>query len=207
GDTDDGRTIEGGQIYQYRVDLRYPDEGRSSSPPRLFGVNRTTAVSLSLSSGAFRGRSDELSPKARQTLKRAAAVLRRFPNERITQPGLARMRERARTEPQVRINESAVRIDSDGHFQTRVSGEDLRRIPIEVTASDGSSLRTVVPIPRLEILEPRGEQRLAYGTRGDGYRVFDPADRGPTGPGGAIVVLRLRGRTEPDNEVLFDGQP
>ena len=280
GDMDDSRTIEGGQIYQYRVDLRYPDEGRSSSPPRLFGVNRTTAVSLSLSSGAFRGRSDELSPKARQTLKRAAAVLRRFPNEkivveghadatvskdldmdfsrkraeaavrylvevegiaperfvvrwygsarpiasndtekgrrmnrrvevneRITQPGLARMRERARTEPQVRINESAVRIDSDGHFQTRVSGEDLRRIPIEVTASDGSSLRTVVPIPRLEILEPRGEQRLAYGTRGDGYRVFDPADRGPTGPGGAIVVLRLRGRTEPDNEVLLDGQP
>ena len=280
GDTDDGRTIEGGQIYQYQVDLRYPNEGRSSSPPRLFGVNRTTAVSLSLSSGAFRGRSDELSEKARETLKRAAAAMRKFPkekivveghtdataskdldmdlsrkraeaavrylveiegiaperfvvrgygstrpiasnetekgrrmnrrvevNEPITERGLARMRERARTEPQVRINESAVRIDSDGQFQTRVSGDDLRRIPIQISASDGASVRTVVPIPRLEILEPHGEERLAYGSRGDGYRVFEPADRGPTGPGGAILVLRLRGRTEPDNEVLLDGQP
>src|SRR5207245_2237901 len=87
GETDDGHLIEGGQIYQYQVDLRYRDDSRCSSPRRLFGVNRRAAISLSLSGGAFRAGSDELSEKARKVLTKAAEALRKFPKETIVVEG------------------------------------------------------------------------------------------------------------------------
>jgi len=79
--------LKGGEVYQYRLELRYADGGVVTSPFRVFGLNRTSTVSLSLSGGAFLTGSAVLSKKARAILKRAAGILRANSEEKVVVEG------------------------------------------------------------------------------------------------------------------------
>lgn len=83
GRTDRNEPLKGGEIYQYRLEVEYADGSRVSSPFRLFGLNRITAVSMSLTGGAFKTGSTTLSQKAQRILQQTAAVLRSYPSEKI----------------------------------------------------------------------------------------------------------------------------
>lgn len=75
--------LEGGEIYQYRLEVTYKDKSASISAKRIFGVNRTSAISLNMSGGAFRLGSFELTSEAMDVLKETATVLRKYPEEKI----------------------------------------------------------------------------------------------------------------------------
>lgn len=83
GQTDQHAPVRGGEIYQYQMDVRYRDGSRAASARRMFGVNRTTAIALSLTGGVFQTGSAELGPEGRNALKDAAKTLRRFPKEKV----------------------------------------------------------------------------------------------------------------------------
>ena len=90
----DGRTnkrhlVEGGEVYQYQMQVQYKDGSWSRSGRTLFGVNRTSAISLRLTGGAFVSGSEELSPSAKKLLKKTANTLRQFPKEKIVIEGHA----------------------------------------------------------------------------------------------------------------------
>lgn len=77
------RTVKGGEIYQYQLEVKYTDGSRSASARKLFGINQTTAISINLAGGAYLTGSSQLSPEARKALKETAELLRKFPNEKI----------------------------------------------------------------------------------------------------------------------------
>jgi len=79
--------IAGGEIYGYSLEAVYSDGRRASSPHRLFGVDRTEILSLQLTGEAFETGSDVLSPKAREVLSEAAAILQRYPEEVVVIDG------------------------------------------------------------------------------------------------------------------------
>lgn len=83
GRLESGELLEAGAIYQYQLATSYADGTRSLSPRRLFGVDRTSAISMSLTGSAFASGSADLSDAARQALKEAATILRKHPHEKI----------------------------------------------------------------------------------------------------------------------------
>ena len=87
GRTDRNEMLKGGEIYQYRLEVEFSDGSRVASPFRLFGLNRTTAVAMSLTGGAFETGSSVLSREARKVLKQTALVLCKYPNEKIIVEG------------------------------------------------------------------------------------------------------------------------
>ncbi len=83
----DGRLIAGGEIYQYQLESRYPDGTRMLSARRLFGVDRVSAISMSLTGDAFVIGSAELGPRACEALSAAATILREHPQEVVVIEG------------------------------------------------------------------------------------------------------------------------
>lgn len=83
----EGQLAAGGEIYQYQLSVRYRDGGQAASTRRLFGVNRSSAISLHLTGAAFKANSAELNDQARRTLNEAAAMLRQFPDETVLVEG------------------------------------------------------------------------------------------------------------------------
>ena len=83
GVKDDGTRLNGGEVYQYQAAVDYGDGSRVMSAVRAFGVNRATAISLSMTGKAFPSGQDALNASARQALTRVAAAIRRFPDEKI----------------------------------------------------------------------------------------------------------------------------
>ncbi len=83
GLTDQSRMITGGEIYQYQMEVRYENGTSNRSARRLFGVNQTSAISLNMAGGAFESGSDKLSSSAVEVLKETAALLLKFPEEKI----------------------------------------------------------------------------------------------------------------------------
>jgi uncharacterized repeat protein (TIGR01451 family) len=77
------QAVKGGEIYQYQMVVEYTDGSRATSARKLFGINQTTAIFLNLTGEAFITDSAELSPKAKEILKETAAVLRKFPKEKV----------------------------------------------------------------------------------------------------------------------------
>jgi uncharacterized repeat protein (TIGR01451 family) len=76
-------SVKGGEIYQYQMVVEYTDGSRATSARKLFGINQTTAIFLNLTGEAFITDSDKLSPKARQVLAETAAVLKKYPKEKV----------------------------------------------------------------------------------------------------------------------------
>jgi parallel beta-helix repeat protein len=89
GHTDQEAMLMGGKLYQYQFEADYKEGNHVASPVRLFGTVRTSAVSIILGGGAFAPGSDELSGRSRQILREAAAVLRKYPKEKIIVEGHA----------------------------------------------------------------------------------------------------------------------
>lgn len=83
GQTGKGGRVKGGQIYQYQLQVLHKDGTRATSPRKLFGINQTTAISINLTGTAFITGSSTLGEKARAVLRETAAVLRKYPNEKI----------------------------------------------------------------------------------------------------------------------------
>jgi uncharacterized repeat protein (TIGR01451 family) len=87
GETAHGGLITPGEVYLYQLELEYPGGIRAASARRVFGVNRTQAMALSITGDAFETGRDRLSPRAVRALAQVAAVLRRFPDEKILVEG------------------------------------------------------------------------------------------------------------------------
>ena len=89
GITDHGNLIGGGEVYRYRMEIRYADGGYSSSASRIFGVNRESVVSLSIGGMGFESGSATLRPGTMEILSRAAETFRMYPDEVIVIEGHA----------------------------------------------------------------------------------------------------------------------
>jgi outer membrane protein OmpA-like peptidoglycan-associated protein len=87
GRAEDGRHVEGGEPYRYRMEVSYADNSVSTSGLRIFAVNRVSAISLNLTGSAFESNSAVLSEKARKALKETASILGKHPEEKITVEG------------------------------------------------------------------------------------------------------------------------
>ncbi len=87
GRTEDDRLVGGGELYQYQLVVAYADGSSSRSARRIFGVNRTSAISLSLTGSAFEFNSAVLSDRARKALRQVAETLRKYPEEKVVIEG------------------------------------------------------------------------------------------------------------------------
>ncbi|MBP2688882.1 MAG: conserved repeat domain protein, partial [Deltaproteobacteria bacterium] len=87
GRREDGRTVEGGVLYRYRMEVSYADNSVSTGGVRNFAVNRSSAISMNLTGSAFEFNSAVLSAKARKALKEMATALRKYPEEKVTVEG------------------------------------------------------------------------------------------------------------------------
>ncbi len=75
--------LPGGGIYEYQLRAENKDGSWSTSPVRLFGLDRASAVGIKLGSRSFQARSVTLTADARQALHDTAAILRKYPKEKI----------------------------------------------------------------------------------------------------------------------------
>jgi len=82
-----GALISGGAVYQYQLTSHYSDGTQMKSARRLFGVDRVSAISMSLTGSAFVVGSAELGPRAHQALSSAAETLRQHPQEVVVIEG------------------------------------------------------------------------------------------------------------------------
>ena len=279
GRTSEGQLVGGVKLYQYQMEVRYADGSRSASARRIFGVNRPSAISLSLTGSAFETNSAVLSSRARKALKETAELLRKYRDEKVVVAGHtdgvgsveynldlsrrraesavaylageekipadrftvrwygksmpiasndtpegrevnrrvevkgefretanAEVRDQYRTNPAVTINRSPVDVDSLGRFLTRVPGRP-EKIELDLVTAEGRSVRTSVPLPSVEILEPAGVVRLPCGSSGERYRAYPLPESGRWNAGDVVATYRLRGRTEPGNTVELHGKP
>ncbi|MBE0606322.1 MAG: OmpA family protein [Deltaproteobacteria bacterium] len=87
GRSEDGRTVDGGAVYRYQMKVSYADNSVSTGGIRDFAVNRSSAISMNLTGSAFEFNSAVLSAKARKALKEMAAILRKYPEEKVTVEG------------------------------------------------------------------------------------------------------------------------
>ncbi len=280
----DGRTeqqalVKGGEIYQYQMEVAYADGSHATSARRVFGVDRTSAISLRLTGGAFESGSETLGSQARQVLQGAAEVMRQFPDEKIIIEGhadaqgsakvnleLSRKRAQAaadyltneegivaerlvvywfgsqrpvasnlipegrelnrrvdvvgevqivarsrlldhyRATPAVKINGTDISVDHQGRFSTSIETPDIDALAMTLSNVQGRSIQHTIPVPSVEILEPRGEVRLSIGSSGESYRVHHAPATG-WGVNDIALVYRLAGRTAADNTVEMDGKP
>ncbi len=89
GCANDKTILVGGKVYQYVFEAVYRDGSKAASPVRIFGLDRTSAVSITLASGAFVPGSAALTAKSKKILSSAAADLRKYPDEKIVIEGHA----------------------------------------------------------------------------------------------------------------------
>jgi uncharacterized repeat protein (TIGR01451 family) len=156
----DGRGwLRGGEIYQYRLELDYADGSRVTTPFRVFGVNRTSSIALSLTGGAFQTGSATLSRKAKAKLKEAAALMRSHPGEKVVIEGHSDAEEddielsQKRSEAAAQYLSAEERIPA-GRIVVRWFGSSR---PIASNAiAEGRDLNR-----RVEIREESGEEKRA----------------------------------------------
>jgi uncharacterized repeat protein (TIGR01451 family) len=82
-----GNLARGGAIYQYQLTIEFKDGSLSKSPLRLFGVNRTQAISFQLTGASFETDSDRLKIEAKPVLDEIVATLRKYPDEKVVVRG------------------------------------------------------------------------------------------------------------------------
>jgi uncharacterized repeat protein (TIGR01451 family) len=131
-------------------------------------------------------------------------------NRRVEIKGEVREVDRAelldeyRTEPTVTINGNQVETDRFGRFSARVSEAPEDRIDVSVSDARGRSVQAGIKVPRLEITEPQGAKLLAYGEKGEHYRVSDAPQGGRWGPDETVMEHELVGRTNQGNVVELE---
>lgn len=275
---DQGALVAGGAIYAYQLELRDAGGGLSSSPRRLVGVDRSSAISLDLTGGAFTVGTAVLSAAAKSALDETAALLRSYPDEKVLIEGhtdatgrketnmtlsrqraeaaadylvqaagiprerlmvrwygserplasnaLAEGRERNRrveikglvgradtitltdqfrTTPAARIGGADLAVDAHGLFNTEIAPAS-ERLDLELRNAQGASTRASIAIPRLQLSTPA--LRVPYGARDEteGYAVVTRAQAEEGGEDAVVMHYRLRGVTDPGNEIEIDGR-
>lgn len=117
----------------------------------------------------------------------------------------AKVTDQYRGTPEAKINGASVDLDRRGRFATTVDDVQRDNLEVQLTGTQGGTIHTRLPIPRLEILAPQGELIVGPGTKGENCRIVPPAPAGETSTKGVSVACGLRGRTEPGNSVELDG--
>jgi uncharacterized repeat protein (TIGR01451 family) len=268
----DGRAkaglIEPGKIYQFQLSVEFDDGTISNSKRQLFGVGRTSVISLDLAGGAFAVDGTELSDDARKVLDEVGQTLAKYPEERLVIEGhtddrgtdeynldLSRRRAEAaavhlaanwgldrerlilagrgerepvatndleegrtvnrrvelraefedvvseeiidqhRTQPVARINGETMELGNYGRFAAQVPSDGVDELKVEVQGSQGRSVQTVIPLPRLEIHAPTGGTTVGEGHPRNGCSIS-----------AAGVACELRGRTDPGATLSLNGR-
>src|SRR5439155_16470177 len=125
----------------------------------------------------------------------------------------ARLYDVYRGEASARIGELSVPVDSAGRFSSAVPLPPGDTLAVTLSDRQGRTASARVRLPRLEILEPRGEVRVPYGGKAPGVTV---GSRGAgdlprlAGLGAAererdAAHVLVSGRTDPGNRVEVDG--
>ena len=103
--------------------------------------------------------------------------------------------DRYRSQPEVRINGTAVELGRHGRFSAVVEPGTTTALDVEMSNSHGRSVRTTVDIPRLDIYSPSGAATVSEIRQADGCRIEEQR-----------VVCRLEALTDHGNTVVLDGQ-
>lgn len=280
GKLESGELLKAGSIYQYQLTTDYADGTRTSSPRRMFGVDQTSAISMSLTGSAFSSGASDLSEAARKALNEAAGILRRNPHEKIIIEGhtdaigsaarnmqlsqrraeaalnylteveglpvnrfvtrwhgeekplasntleegrelnrrveikgeyqkteRAQLLDQYHTPPLVAINGASREPKSDGRFHIQAEDYGTGQIDVTMMGSQGNTLQTRLSVPACEILRPRGAALLPFGLQSAEIRTAAEGSNASLDDSGTIIQTRLAGRTDPDNQVLFEGAP
>ena len=135
-------------------------------------------------------------------------------NRRVEIKALLEDTELARTyaetstsgERQVVVNGKTIPADDDGSFRTVVDPiKDNGRVYVGIKTEDGGVAATTVTLPTITILEPTTDVKLEIGRREDVIKLMQPTPS-KDGPRYPTIKIRVRGRTEPGNQVLVDGE-
>jgi uncharacterized repeat protein (TIGR01451 family) len=108
----------------------------------------------------------------------------------------AEITDQYRARPEVRINRASVDLGKHGRFATRLDAETTTRLDVEMSNSQGRTVRTGVDIPRLRIVTPQGAAMVSAGSDANGCRLSEER-----------AVCTLEAVTEPGNTVLLNEAP
>ena len=109
-------------------------------------------------------------------------------------------------ERQVVVNGKTIAADEDGSFRTTVDPiKDNGRVYVGIKTEDGGVAATTVTLPTIAILEPTTDVKLEIGKREDVIKLMQPQPS-KDGPRYPTIKIRVRGRTEPGNQVFIDGE-
>jgi len=114
------------------------------------------------------------------------------------------LRDQYRTEPLARINGSDAPIDEDGRFAIDIHPDDREEIDIHLISEQGHHIEAKVIMPAVEILQPIETFVLPYGAESDNYMVNSKDGEGWKYQKEIALVYRMKGRTEPGNQVYID---
>src|SRR5206468_4220038 len=107
---------------------------------------------------------------------------------------------------QVVVNGKTIAADEDGSFRTTVDPiKDNGRVYVGIKTEDGGVAATTVTLPTIAILEPTTDVKLEIGKREDVIKLMQPQPS-KDGPRYPTIKIRVRGRTEPGNQVFIDGE-
>jgi len=87
GKDSSGALVKGGSIYQYQLTIEFADGSLSKSPLRLFGVNRTNAISFELTGASFETNTAILNQGAMGILAEVTQTLKKYPDEKVVVRG------------------------------------------------------------------------------------------------------------------------
>ncbi len=108
---------------------------------------------------------------------------------------------------QVIVNGQTVPTADDGSFRTVVDPiKDQGRVYVGIRTDDGGLAAATVKLPTISVLEPTTDVKLEIGKREDVIKLMQPKP-GDNGVRYPTVNIPLRGRTEPGNQVVVDGEP
>ncbi|HEU4403314.1 MAG TPA: OmpA family protein, partial [Candidatus Polarisedimenticolia bacterium] len=136
-------------------------------------------------------------------------------NRRVEIKALLEDTERAKTyatgavvaQQQVIVNGQTVPTEEDGSFRTVVDpNKDQGRVYVGIKTDDGGMAAATVNLPSITILQPTTDVKLEIGKREDVIKLMQPQAT-KDGPRYPTIKIPVRGRTEPGNQIVVDGEP
>src|SRR5207247_1239129 len=109
-------------------------------------------------------------------------------------------------EREVVVNGKTIPADEDGSFRTVVDPiKDRGRVYVGIKTEDGGVAATTVTLPTIAILQPTTDVTREAGQREDAIKRAHQT-QSKDGPRYPTIKIRVRGRTEPGNQVFIDGE-
>jgi uncharacterized repeat protein (TIGR01451 family) len=125
----------------------------------------------------------------------------------VTQVDRTRLLDQYRQRPSVRINNVLVTVDPYGRFIYEAPDNATQQLDVEIASVNGKSLSTQITLPGLEITDPGATSVLTYGAADGRHEAYNENEEPDLTDNGSAVTYLLSARTEPGNEVLFEGLP